>query len=112
MSRYLIIFGNVVDGMGFVGPFETRVDAVEHAGRVMGSGDTDWWVAPLEAPISRLPIPDKVIDLEVSVRLKNILLKAGLDTTHAVALTPKNVLKKLPGMGARTFRELSEVFYE
>jgi hypothetical protein len=54
--KALIVTGNPVDGFKFIGPFDTRDDAVDSASR--GEIDKDWWVADLH-PVERLaPEPD------------------------------------------------------
>lgn len=45
---HIIIIGNPVSGLEFIGPFATGDEAVEWANRDAHI-DADWWVAPLEA---------------------------------------------------------------
>ena len=47
-GMHIIIVGNPVSGLEFIGPFKTGEDAVEWANRDAHI-DADWWVAPLEA---------------------------------------------------------------
>jgi hypothetical protein len=48
MTTSIVIFGNPVDGMHFVGPFEDAESASEYADGQRGS--FDWWIAPIEPP--------------------------------------------------------------
>lgn len=43
-SPHIIVKGNPVDGLWFLGPFQSHDAAVEHA----EGGDEDWWVAKLD----------------------------------------------------------------
>ena len=46
---HIIVTGNPVDGLNFIGPFPNSASAIEradHDGRL----DADWWIAPLERP--------------------------------------------------------------
>lgn len=43
----IIVKGNPVDGLYFIGPFDTHDEAVEHA----ENGDGDWWIADLDSPL-------------------------------------------------------------
>jgi hypothetical protein len=43
----VIVIGNPVDGLQFIGPFKTGNDAIAWANRDANI-DADWWVAPLE----------------------------------------------------------------
>jgi len=48
MGMHILIYGNPVDGFGYIGPFATAdeaIDAAETDERIEG----DWWIAPLEA---------------------------------------------------------------
>ncbi len=52
MTKYIIVTGNPVDGLEFIGPFDTDTEACE-----FGNGDAymadhggDWWVSSMEAP--------------------------------------------------------------
>lgn len=44
MSKVILVIGNVVDGLRFVGPFEGVSLAIEYAEQNLGD---DWVVAPL-----------------------------------------------------------------
>jgi hypothetical protein len=44
--RYIICYGNPVDGYTFVGPFDDRDEAVRYA-EVDGEQGTDWCIADL-----------------------------------------------------------------
>jgi hypothetical protein len=43
---YVILTGNIIDGMNIVGPFETHDDADEYASRYVD----EWWIVELSAP--------------------------------------------------------------
>lgn len=49
-ERYpaVVIMGNPVDGLEFIGPFWTTVEANEYAD--FNSDDREWWVAKLQRP--------------------------------------------------------------
>jgi len=44
--KYILILGNIVDGLDFVGPFDTREAAIEYSDLI----DTDWTFAELDEP--------------------------------------------------------------
>lgn len=46
--KYIIITGNPVDGLGFVGPFKTAEEANRYADLSFTAGD--WWVVSLDKP--------------------------------------------------------------
>lgn len=43
-----IMFGNPVYGFRFIGPFDSKVDAVEYANEQIM--ELDWWVIELDDP--------------------------------------------------------------
>jgi hypothetical protein len=43
-SKYIIVDGNPVDGLNFIGPFDTDEEAVEYAGLYVD----EWWIATIE----------------------------------------------------------------
>lgn len=45
---HIIIYGDPVDGLKFIGPFNTSEEAAAYASSGHFDG-YDWWVAPLEA---------------------------------------------------------------
>ena len=45
--KYIIVYGNPVDGFNFRGPFDTSGDASEYADRV--EDDEIWWITELGA---------------------------------------------------------------
>lgn len=45
--KTIIVAGNPVNGLSFIGPFEDR-EAAEHYAD--GLVDTDWWIADLDPP--------------------------------------------------------------
>lgn len=47
MGMSVVVFGNPVDGIQVIGPFDTGEDATRWADLVFNDGD--WWVVPLEA---------------------------------------------------------------
>lgn len=47
-SQHIIVRGNPVDGLSFIGPFLTGGDAMEWGAAHLH--DEDWWVAPIEPP--------------------------------------------------------------
>ena len=47
--NYVIVYGNVVDGFTFVGPFDDRDEAVRYA-EADGTPGRDWCIAELAAP--------------------------------------------------------------
>lgn len=46
--KYIVIMGNVVDGLTFVGPFATMEAAQEWAAN--SAPTDDWWLAPCQEP--------------------------------------------------------------
>lgn len=44
--RYILIFGNPVDGFTFRGPFPSQVAALEYADAIA----EEWWIAELTPP--------------------------------------------------------------
>ena len=46
---HVIVTGNPVDGLNFIGPFPNSASAIESADND-GRLDADWWIAPLERP--------------------------------------------------------------
>ncbi len=48
MGMTIIIIGNPVDGLQFIGPFKTSDDAIAWV-NCDAHIDADWWVASLEA---------------------------------------------------------------
>ena len=46
MTQYIVIYGNIVDGMSFVGPFETHDAAL----RFINGDYGVWLIAPIELP--------------------------------------------------------------
>lgn len=49
MGPHIIVYGNPVDGLQFIGPFKTAYDAACHGNRDAHLSDAEWWIAPLEA---------------------------------------------------------------
>lgn len=49
-SKWIVIYGNAVDGMQFVGPFDDYESAQEH---VSYERDTDWLLAMIDEPEAR-----------------------------------------------------------
>lgn len=45
---YLVVYGNPVDGLRFVGPFGTHEEACEYAD--VDNPSDEWWIAELEVP--------------------------------------------------------------
>lgn len=50
MSEAILIRGNPVDGLTFLGPFDSRETAIEYAEVAMADDGGDWWVADLNKP--------------------------------------------------------------
>lgn len=48
MSDYIVVVDNLIDGFAYCGPFDSKEEAVEWAGKERS--DTDWWVVELENP--------------------------------------------------------------
>lgn len=48
MEKYMIMYGNVVDGMKFIGPFDSDEDAFGYA--EMELTLEDWWITQLQSP--------------------------------------------------------------
>ena len=48
-TPHIIVFGNPVDGFGFIGPFTGAIAAARH-GNTNAHIDHDWWIAVLDAP--------------------------------------------------------------
>ena len=48
--NYIICYGNPIDGLTFIGPFEDRDDAVRYAENDIRDGG-DWWIAELDEPV-------------------------------------------------------------
>lgn len=46
-EQHIVVLGNAVDGLTFVGPFDDYDAAMEYAGSYV---DRDWHIAPLSAP--------------------------------------------------------------
>lgn len=46
---YVLIYGNPVDGLEFIGPFNSHETAIQHAETYILS---DWWIAEMEAPLN------------------------------------------------------------
>ena len=46
----IIVIGNPIDGLSFVGPFPSTMEAIEFANTDPHMHDHEWWVAPLEGP--------------------------------------------------------------
>lgn len=46
--KYIITFGNPVDGFNYCGPFDTADDAVQYANTF--DDDGPWWVVELTPP--------------------------------------------------------------
>lgn len=44
---HIIVIGNPVDGLEFIGPFANETDATNHA-NTDGNMPDEWWIAPLE----------------------------------------------------------------
>jgi hypothetical protein len=44
---HIIVRGDPINGLSFIGPFKTGDDAMNWADAHID--DTDWWIAPLEA---------------------------------------------------------------
>jgi hypothetical protein len=53
-NKYILIYGNPVDGMKFEGPFEEFEDAEDHT----LFHDNDWWIAELKDPEEVTPTCD------------------------------------------------------
>lgn len=49
MEKWIIIYGYVVGGLFFIGPFDSEVAAVKF-GNESGDIPDDWTIAPLEYP--------------------------------------------------------------
>lgn len=49
MGLHIIIIGNPVDGLEFIGPFKTADDATRHASTDGNIDNCEWWIAPLAA---------------------------------------------------------------
>jgi hypothetical protein len=49
--KYLLVYGNPVDGFNFSGPFDSQQDAIDH-GNSSDMGDQPWWVSELSALIN------------------------------------------------------------
>lgn len=47
--KWLVIYGNPVDGFRYCGPFDGRGDAFEWADDNVAT-EYDWWLAELNAP--------------------------------------------------------------
>lgn len=47
-EQHVIVHGNPVDGLSFIGPFPTGSDAMEWGDKHLQ--DEDWWIAPIEPP--------------------------------------------------------------
>lgn len=56
-QQAILITGNPIDGLTFVGPFDTRDEAIEF-GQVNAEGG-DWWIANLEPPENENLWPDE-----------------------------------------------------
>ena len=50
MNRYLVLIGNVIDGVEFFGPFDTHEDALEYASR--HHGGAEWHIGTLNEPVT------------------------------------------------------------
>lgn len=44
---HVVIYGDPIDGIVLIGPFETPDDATRYAEQTFKA---DWWIAPLQAP--------------------------------------------------------------
>ena len=47
--KHIVIFGNPTDGFNYVGPFDTRDDALGWADDNVAR-EYDWWIATMAAP--------------------------------------------------------------
>lgn len=47
--KYMLVVGNPLQGLQFVGPFDSADDAAEHMFR-SGMEPLDWWVGTLVSP--------------------------------------------------------------
>ena len=47
---HIIIYGDPVDGLRFIGPFETAEEAVSSAENWRNVRNDTWWVAKMESP--------------------------------------------------------------
>jgi hypothetical protein len=47
MGMHIIVRGDPINGLSFIGPFKTGNDALDWA--EMNLHDTDWWTTPLMA---------------------------------------------------------------
>lgn len=47
--KYIIVHGSPIEGLEFIGPFESEAAAAAH-GNTDGDIDGPWWIAALEAP--------------------------------------------------------------
>lgn len=45
-KQQIIVKGNPVDGLYFIGPFDTSEEAIDYA----ENNDSDWWIADLNPP--------------------------------------------------------------
>ena len=45
-EQYVIVVGNPVDGLSFIGPYTERKDAEDECESIQ----QDWWIAPMELP--------------------------------------------------------------
>jgi len=48
-KSYVILIGNPVDGLEFIGPFDDGNEATEYA-EVKVHRNKEWWLAEMEAP--------------------------------------------------------------
>jgi hypothetical protein len=50
MKQAIIVIGNPINGLEFIGPFESTVEAVNYANDDGNIDDHEWWVVQLETP--------------------------------------------------------------
>ena len=50
MNKYIIVYGNPIDGFNFRGPFDTHADAVTYGEHV--EDDEIWWITELNPPVA------------------------------------------------------------
>lgn len=51
MQRPILVIGNPMDGLSFIGPFTDDEEAMEYADQHYGG--TNWWLTTIEAVVNR-----------------------------------------------------------
>lgn len=54
---FVLIFGNPIDGLELIGPFDDSAAAIDYAENRVDPCGMDWWIAQLNAPIKEHPLP-------------------------------------------------------